>query len=319
MVSQSLVQNLATGANPVTQAYDARSKTLTADRTAQVDMQIKQDELAQKDVTRRDNEKLKIFELAGDGYIDEARYFAKTKGVDDIPEDVFTNANLAKGLSMAGKIYPSDPAAAQKFTMAWMSTQGDLQSRLMAGQQAAGTPVNPEDRALQRQISLEKWKNANQAPLSPYQQAQLDLEREKMKATDPKDNFLTVGDQAYTIGANGALSPATPSPPDKSRIGFVQDVYSSTAGGLNPQTAEEEAKKAASMYDTMFSNNREAAPASPVMQDAVTPEGAAQQGVYAVQQLLMNGWTTQQISDNLAGRGATEGQIQALLQAAGAN
>lgn len=132
--------------NPVAEAFEARTGQLAAQRNA-----------AEK---QHDDDMLRVFEFAGDGHVEEARFYAQQKGLQ-VPDQVYSNADFAKGLTLAGKIYGDSPEQAQKFTTAWMTNQGDFNTRLQAAQAAAGVAVNPEDRQLQRQIALEKWKLSN--------------------------------------------------------------------------------------------------------------------------------------------------------------
>jgi hypothetical protein len=136
---------LANPVNHVAQAYQAR--------TQQFDEQTRQ----------KDNDMLKVFEFAGDGRLDEAKFYAQSKGLEaDVPPQVYENADFAKGLTLAGKIYGDDPVAAEKFTTAWTQNKtGDFQGRLAAAQQAAGKPIDPNDREYQRKIAFEMWKLKN--------------------------------------------------------------------------------------------------------------------------------------------------------------
>lgn len=144
MANGNILQSLQQPVNSVAKAYTERTTQLAT-----------QDAAAQKS---RDDIMGKVFEFAGDGRTDEAKFMAQQHGVE-IPEEVLTNSDFSKGLSLAGKFYPQDPAAAQKFTMAWMQNQqGDFQSRLVAAQQATGVPIDPADREYQRKMHFELWK-----------------------------------------------------------------------------------------------------------------------------------------------------------------
>lgn len=152
-MNQTLLNNLAQPVNQVAKAYEARTAQFDQARAAEAETQ-----------RQRDNDMLKVFEFAGDGRTEEARYYAQSKGLE-IPDQIYSNSDFAKGLGLAGKIYGSDPTAAQKFTSAWMSSVGqDFATRLASAQQAAGVPINPEDRDYQRKIAFEKWKIDNQRP-----------------------------------------------------------------------------------------------------------------------------------------------------------
>lgn len=288
MPSQFLLQGLAQGSNPMAEAFDARTKDLTAQHSAEAKAQ-------EDEQNRRDNEMHKVFEYAGDGYVDEARYLAQSKGLQ-VPEEVFKNATFAKGLDMAGKIYGDDKVAAQKFTQAWMTAPGDLNARLAAGQQAAGVATNPEDRAYNRTIALEKWKLAN-------------------RVGSESGFTLTPGQRRYD--SNGKVVAEAPAEQDQGKTKFVQDALSSALSnpGATPEQAQQAAERAATLYDQLVAPK--APTQMPNMQNAPTPQAQLQNGVYAVQQLVLQGYTAQQIKDTLVQKGATPEQVQTLLGAAG--
>ena len=245
MISLGLVGD-SRSVNPAGDAFKARKQELDAGHQADLKLQ-------QEAESRHDADMLRVFELAGDGYINEAQYFAKQKGINP-PAEVFTNAELAKGLSLAGKIYPGDPAAAQKFTQTWMMTPGDLKTKLTAGQQAAGVPVNPEDRMLQRQISLEQWKldhQDNSNAITPYQQANLDLaqqrldmEKTRMGQQNAKDNMIIADGVIYEIQPGGGLVQKTL--PKTGQDNFSEDVMkesykarNAALSGFDPDSADQ--------------------------------------------------------------------------------
>lgn len=155
MVSDNLIRGLAQPTNHVAQAYEARTAQINQQREAEQQKKL----AAEK---QRDQDMQTVFDYAGDGYIDEARYYAQQKGLQ-VPDAIFQNADMAKGLSLSGKLYGDDVEKAQKFSLAWMQTSGnpDINARVMAAQQVAGIPMNSEDRQLQRQIALEQWKIKN--------------------------------------------------------------------------------------------------------------------------------------------------------------
>lgn len=167
-MNQNLVSSLAQPVNHVAQAYEARTGQLEAKRKEEKNEQAQIQQ-------QRDNDMLKVFEFAGDGRVNEAKYYADSKGLQ-VPEQVYQNADFAKGLTLAGKIYGDDPAAAQKFTTAWMQNpQGDFQTRLVSAQQAAGVPINSNDREYQRKIAFEMWKLKNipeKPPVSRFEAGQ---------------------------------------------------------------------------------------------------------------------------------------------------
>src|ERR1035437_9316651 len=89
-----------------------------------------------------DNNMLKVLEFAGNGDVDAAKMFARSKGIQ-VPPEVLDNADMAQGLHYAGSMYSSDPGAAQKFTTAWMQNRNmPLQQRVQAAQNVAGIPQN---------------------------------------------------------------------------------------------------------------------------------------------------------------------------------
>lgn len=223
-MSQGLLNNLANPTNHVAEAYQARTK--------QFDDQQRQ----------KDNDMLKVFEFAGDGHIEEARYYAQNKGLE-VPQEIYSNADFAKGLTLAGKIYGDDPVAAQKFTTAWIQNpQGDFQSRLAAAQQAAGKVIDPLDREFQRKIRLEQWKIDHKGR-EPY--------------------TLSPGETRYEGGKAVASTPAKP-PIDRFKAGA--DAYNaSVQSGLStPQQAEAARQSAYQEWDAIYGQN---------------PAGAASQGL----------------------------------------
>lgn len=169
MVSDNLLRGIAAGGNPVAQSYNQKSQQLRQERVQDAEAQ-RADQRFQMETERFDMEKsrqndsdmLRVFELAGDGFVNEAAYFAKTKGLQ-VPQEVFSNGEMAKGLSLSGKMYPGEPEKAKRFTMAWMSAPDgtDFMQRIDMAIQAGGQPTNADERALSRAIALEKWKLDN--------------------------------------------------------------------------------------------------------------------------------------------------------------
>ncbi len=142
-MDQTLVNGLANPVNSVEQGYQT------------VNSQIR----AQQD--QHDNDMLKVFEFAGDGQVDAAKAFAASKGIQ-IPAEVLSNADLAQGLAIAGKIYGKDPNAAHAFTIAWMQNQGmPVEQRVLTSSSQAGAPIDPEDRKLRGMIAMLDWKKNN--------------------------------------------------------------------------------------------------------------------------------------------------------------
>jgi hypothetical protein len=108
-----------------------------------------------------DNNMLKVLEFAGDGQVDAAKAYAAAKGIA-VPPQVLQNADLAQGLSFAGKMAPEDPAVAHNFTMAWMNNQNlPLQQRVEASAVAAGIPQSTVQQKFQGMIDLAQWKAKN--------------------------------------------------------------------------------------------------------------------------------------------------------------
>jgi len=130
-ISIPLIQG-ADSANNVGDAFDSR--------TAQFNQERMQKEKQQ------DADFHTVVKYASDGLTNEAKYFAQQKGIN-VPDEVFKNADFAKGLSIAGDLN-DDPVAAQKFTTAYVSTGGDLMSRYSAGLGAGGKPMSKDDRDL---------------------------------------------------------------------------------------------------------------------------------------------------------------------------
>lgn len=163
-MDQQLLSKLSNPVNHVARAYEARTGQLEAERDRDAQKIAQQQQAEKKAMTeaqmKRDNAMLKVFEFAGDGRIEEAKYYADQNGLQ-VPEEIYGNSDFAKGLSTAGNFYGDDPAGAQKFTMAWMQTRdiGDYGQRVIRASQMAGIPVNPKDREFQRQLKLEEFKN----------------------------------------------------------------------------------------------------------------------------------------------------------------
>lgn len=108
-----------------------------------------------------DNNMLKVLEFAGDGQVDAAKAYAAAKGIA-VPPQVLANADLAQGLTFAGKMAPQDPAVAHNFTMAWMQNQNlPLQQRVEASAVAAGIPQSTVQQKFQGMIDLAQWKQQN--------------------------------------------------------------------------------------------------------------------------------------------------------------
>jgi len=205
-MNQNLLNQIAAPTNTVANAFEAR--------TNQLDQQRKDEAAVQR---QRDNDMLKVFEFAGDGMTEEAKIYAKTKGIE-VPEQIYQNSDFAKGLTLAGKLYGSDPVAAQKFTTAWSANPtGDFQTRLQAAQAAAGVPIDPADRDYQRKIQFEMWK-INNLPkkagaagfsLSPGQ-TRYDQSGNVIAQAEQRDGSYEAYQKAYnaTLGGMGDVNEA---------------------------------------------------------------------------------------------------------------
>lgn len=151
-MNQNILNQISQPVNHVAKAYEARSGQLQQQRDAKQAAELE----VQK---QRDNDILKVFEFAGDGRIDEAKIYAQRKGIE-IPNEIMGNADMAKGLSFAGKFYGDDPAGAQQFSLAWMQTRNepDTATRILKASQIAGIPIDPEDRKFRNEVNLEQFK-----------------------------------------------------------------------------------------------------------------------------------------------------------------
>lgn len=256
MVSVGLVEG-TNSLNTTKEAFDTKTAQL---QTARDTDQSRQDagvarerattQFDQGQQDRKDNEMLKVFGLAGDGYIAEAQHFAQAKGLE-VPQDIYNNAWLAKGLETAGTTHPSNPAAAQKFTMAWMSNQGGLQDRYMAGQQAAGVPVDANNRDFQQWVRKEQWKLDNKV------------------ATSNKGFTLGAGQTRYDAAGNQIAAGAPKQ--DDGRINFIsKQAAAAKSGSMIPITQEQEAAQNqffGEQYDALVKQQQQPAVPEPQQQD----------------------------------------------------
>lgn len=292
MVSANLLQQIANPVNDVQQAFDAKAGQLQAERDKETERQ--------RQITQQqDADFHKVVQYAGDGLIDEAKYFAQQKGIQ-VPEAVFSNATFAKGLSIAGNLYADDPERAQAFTQAFMGGQGDLASRMAAGIQVAGKPISQSDRDFANFVRKEQWKLKNGAGASD------------------KSFTLSPGASRYDSQGNLIATAPASSVGPKDRLDYGSKAYNAALGGTNPARAEEARQAAYKEWDAVFGPQAASAGLT-AMPVTAEPAPTADQGVYAVQQLLMRGFTPQQISDTLVQGGATPDQARTVLQAAGAS
>lgn len=216
-ISIGLTQG-AQSANPTLDAYNTRTQ------------QIAQTSLAQQKV--QDDNTQRVFDLAAAGHTDEAKFVAQQKGLN-IPDQIYQNGALVQSLSLAGKIHPDDPVAAQKFATAFSSTPGDFDTRVNTAMQAA--PVtDPNDRKLQRDIQLARATSNIKAtePMTPYEQAQIANEREKNR-----QNSLDYG-VTPVPQAPAAASPAPGAQPGNAGMNLAAaDPLANSGTNLNNDTA----------------------------------------------------------------------------------
>lgn len=321
-VSEGILSGLAQGANPTAQAFGAR--------TQQLDQKREQEQAAQMAAEKqRDADMHTVFKYAGDGLIEEAKYFAQQKGIQ-VPEQVYSNATFAKGLDMAGSIYGDDPERAQIFTEAFMRSEGDLQSKFAAGIQVAGKPMSASDRDFQNFIRKEQWKLRNGGgggggkPPAPFNlspgQARYDGNGRLIVQAPPAEG-ANEEYQAYQKAYNAAISSGLKTQEEADQAGqMAAQQYrafnaqrTATAGGQSGLTSPPPSGS------PLMTQGQQPAPTAAPVVAPVAPEMQVQKAVHAVQQLMMKGYTPQQIEANLVQRGATPEQVQALLkQAAGA-
>lgn len=186
-MDDTLVNSLASPVNSVQQGYQNVNSQLRAAQDL------------------HDNNMLKVFEFAGDGQVDAAKAFAQSKNIQ-IPPEVLSNADLAQGLAIAGKVYGKDPNAAQKFTTAWMQNQGmPLQQRVLTSSNTAGAPIDPEDRKFRGMIAMLQWKKDN-----------LPNSGQKPSSFNPHQSRFNAGQKAWdTVTMQGPL--AAPGDAEKAR------------------------------------------------------------------------------------------------------
>lgn len=297
-VSENLINSLGSGTNAAADAYNTRTQQLDAQRNEQE--------------KQADADMLRVFEFAGDGYVDEARFYAQQKGLA-VPEQVYTNADFAKGLSLAGKIYGDSPEQAQKFTQAWVTTKGDFNGRLNAAQQAAGPAVNPEDRQLQKQIALEQWKLKNR-PASERRDIRSINNQLVEVLPDGSTKLLynagTAGFDPVDVGMksyNSALGGFNDNPAQaaKDAVALAQELqglYPQGGGLMAPPPAVQ-----GTQPQTVLSN-------PPQQQQDVN--SVRQRAVHDVQQLIMRGFTEDDIVNGLMSRGAPREAAEGLIRAA---
>lgn len=121
----------------------------------------------------RDNQITQVLEMAANGNVDTARFLARQNGLN-IPDQMFTNGDVARGMTLAAKAYPDEPNKAQVFFQAYMQAPGGLDEKVNAGMNAGGRPTTASQRQLANSIALLKYKAANPqlTTTNPYKRYQ---------------------------------------------------------------------------------------------------------------------------------------------------
>lgn len=310
---------MSEGANPAASAFDAKTQQLTQQRDADVSRQREEQRYQQEQTDRQDDAFHKVVQFAGDGYIEEAKYFAQKRGLQ-VPEQVFTNADFAKGLAISRDLYAHDPAQAQKFATAWQATQGDLPTKYMAARTAAGDPISDDDRDYRNFVRKEQFKMAHEKP--------------------SYDNLKYEDGTWYDLSAKGGPAPAGGGSVggvsqkeqqetwDKAYVAAIEmggTVEKGIAAGNAAVEAKNQAFPAALQRQTpempVMQNTPAAGgasgltslPAQPAAPAQPDP-GAIQRATYDVQQALMGGMTPDQIKDGLVQRGIPPAEAQAFIE-----
>lgn len=349
MTSQNLINALSQPINHTARAFEARTNQLNQERSAQAqadrdarDYQMKLEDREFDRQVQRDNQMLKVFEYAGDGRVEEAKYLAQKQGLE-VPDTVFQNADFAKGLATAGELYGDDPVMAQKFTEAWLmsANEPDLGRRVLDASQAAGRPVSPEDRQFNLWLRKEQWKKQNTVDTT-----QKEFENWRRKEQWKLDNIPQDASKGYTLSAgqvrydaNGNVVAQGAPKMDNFEQEMWNDVYQESIAAFRPpEIAEQAANRAVSAYRQQFQQPpqqqatnvspnlmqpaampQQQAPAAPQPTQTQQPDSVALQGgVNAVQSLLLKGLGPDQIESTLIQRGASPAQARLLLEKAGA-
>lgn len=312
VASNNLIGNIAQPVNHVAQAFDARSTQLDQQREKE------QAQIAEAE-RQKDADFHKVVTYAGDGLVEEAKYFAKQKGID-VPEAVFSNGTFAKGLSMAGNIYADDPEKANIFTQAFMGAQGDLNAKFQAGIQVAGKPVSQSDRDFMNFVRKEQWKLKN-------------------NPSGGSGFTLSPGETRYDASAKPiATAPGKAGEDESEKYAskIWQDTYLaaiegdglSVASRKSPQEAEQIANEAAEGYRRAFGGQAPAAPpqagggmpAAPASQISTgltaTEPMTSQQPILVnerdlqafIEQARDNGYSDEDITQELERRGVMSGE-----------
>lgn len=210
---------LIQGVNSTNNARDAFDS-----RTAQFEQ-----ERAQKE-KQQDADFHTVVKYASDGLTNEAKYFAQQKGIN-VPEEVFKNADFAKGLSIAGDLY-NDPDSAQRFTTAYVSTQGDRMSRYNAALAAGGKPLGVGD----RELNLYAKK--------------LQLQQQYGDRGADKGFSLSAGETRYD--SNGNVVAASPKEDNGAYEAYSKAYNAAISSGLmTADQADAAAKQAVAQYKAM--------------------------------------------------------------------
>lgn len=248
--------------NPTQEAFQRRTDQLELEREKERLQLQRQREAEQAEIDRRDADMLKVFQFAGDGYVNEAKYYAQQKGLQ-VPDDVFNDALLSKGLAMSGELYPDNPEAAQKYAMAFRSVDGDLLARNQAGLAAAGKPLSKTDRDLalyERKLQLANRYKSSDNAMTPYQSAMIDLRRQELEQKnqpDPFANVKVVNGVAYQVDDTGAWNPVTPQKPDNAMVNFVGGIVKESQAGLKPRPIDEVGQEGFSLYQKLQNMSRQ--------------------------------------------------------------
>lgn len=288
MTSDRILGQIASGANPMASAYQATSGQLEQRRAAE-----REEERALQ--RQRDDDMHQVFKFAGDGFVDEARFFAQQKGLE-VPDSVYKNATFAKGLDIAGTIYRDDPERAQMFAQAFVQSEGDLSSRFANGISLAGKPQSISDRDFDNFVRKERWKLAN-APQG-----------------SGSGFSLSPGQARYDAAGNlVAERPVADSSFDP--VGVAMNAYNASTGGFSQKDPAEAARNAVALAREIQEQSRQQM--NPQAAPQMNKEETRQRAIYDIQQLLIQGYTPNEIGQALMQRGATEDQVRGILSAAG--
>jgi len=227
--------------NPTAETYEAKSA------------QIQQTNL--DDQTRKDNDFHKVVKYASDGFIEEAKHYARTKGLE-VPEQIFQNADLAKGLALGGDFHGDDKQKARVFAEAYSMTQGTMQDRLAAAHAAAGDPVHPDDREFNRKKRWAEYEAANPRP-----------NKERYS------NYKTVDGVLVRIEPDGSATPVTQKQDDGEYQAYLK-AFNAALGGM---ASQEQAHEAGLRAQEMYRNMRAQRPSQGLMGAAPAPVSAMPQ------------------------------------------